>query len=154
MRPEISGFYKGLLYCRGLEQAHEVKRCVDIDLKNTFDDEVICQIKRGCSEFPLKFPAYGKITSIDTTAMDYPIHWKAEEKHFDKNHPVKPKENQMPSISDFCLSDFYIIQKWVDYAKGLDDPYCKIFEDQPIFYKDIYDIAVKRKSKFGKVFKQ
>ena len=61
MRPDIPGFYKGLLYCRGLDQAREVKEFLDIRLKDTFSNKITSQIKRGCSEFPLKFPDYGKI---------------------------------------------------------------------------------------------
>ena len=152
MRPHISGFYKGLFYCRGLDQAREVKNSIDIDLKNMFDGEFKSQIKRGCSEFPLKFPDYGKIINDRSTAMDYPLEWKAEETDFDQNYSMKPKENQVPSLSGFCLSDFYIIQKWIDYAKGLGDPSCEIFENQPIVFKEVYELAILRKSKYGKVF--
>ena len=154
MRPDISGFYKGLLYCRGLQQAREVKKSLDIDLKGIFDGELTSQIKRGCSEFPIKFLDYGKITNDRTTAMNYPIEWKPEEDNFDQNSPITPKENIMPSISGFCLSDFYIIQKWIDYAKGLGDPSCEWFKNQPIVFKEIYDIAALRKAKYGKAFKE
>ena len=152
IRPDISGFYKGLIYCRGLEQAREVKELLDIELQKIFADKVTVQIKRGCSEFPLKFPDYGKITDNGITAMDYPTEWKVLEDQFDQSSPLKPKENIKPSISGFCLSDFYIIQKWIDYAKGLDDPSCKEFDNHPIVFKDIFDIAVLRKARYGKPF--
>ena len=152
IRPDISGFYKGLIYCRGLEQAREVKELLDIELQKIFADKVTVQIKRGCSEFPLKFPDYGKITDNGITAMDYPTEWKVLEDQFDQSSSLKPKENIKPSISGFCLSDFYIIQKWIDYAKGLDDPSCKEFDNHPIVFKDIFDIAVLRKATFGKPF--
>ena len=58
----------------------------------------------------------------------------------------------MPSSQEFCLSDFHIIQKWIDYAKGLDDPAAKWFEDRPVIFKDVFNIATDRKAKFGKVF--
>jgi hypothetical protein len=154
MRPEIPGFYKGLLYCRGLDQAREVKELLDIKLKDIFAGKIISQIKRGCSEFPLKFPDYGKIIDNKITPMDYPTKWKVVEEQFDENSSLKPKENITPSISGFCLSDFYIIQKWIDYAKGLDDPSCKEFEKHPIVFRDVFDIAVLRKAKYGALFKQ
>ena len=154
MRPDISGYYKGLLYCRGLEQARKIKKSLDIYLKNIFNDEITSQIKRGCSEFPIKFPEYGKITNDRTTAMNYPSEWKPLEDNFDQNSPIMPKESIMPSISEFCLSDFYIIQKWIDYAKGLGDPSCELFKSQTIVYKEIYDIAAMRKAKYGKSFKE
>ena len=152
IRPDISGFYKGLIYCRGLEQAREVKELLDIELQKIFADKITVQIKRGCSECPLKFPDYGKITDNGITAMDYPTEWKVLEDQFDQSSPLKPKENIKPSISGFCLSDFYIIQKWIDYAKGLDDPSCKEFDNHPIVFKDIFDIAVLRKARYGKPF--
>ena len=110
MRPESSGFYKGLIYCRGLNQAQEVKNLLDIELKNLFYDKIKSHIKRGCSEFPLKFPNVqfeNKIISIEWQLLPSLIAM------------LFNKENTIPSISEFCLSDFYIIQKWIDYAKGL-----------------------------------
>ena len=144
LRPNIAGSYKGLIYCKGLDQAKRVKVSLDIDLGNTFQDEVISQIKRGCSEFPLRFPEYGKLTS---SSMSYPIEWKPKEDQFDQNNLIKPKENLLPSRTEFCLSDFYIIQKWLDYAKGLGDPSCEAFEDIPIIFHEIYDIALLRKAR-------
>ena len=152
MRPEIPGFYKGLFYCRGLKQARNVKETLDADLNFTFGGQIVSKIKRGCSEFPLKFPDYGKIKNDREVKMDFPIDWKPEEDQFDQDTLIKPKENLIPSRSEFSLSDFYIIQKWIDYSKGLNDPSCEWFEDLPIVFPNVYDIAVGRKTKFGKVF--
>ena len=152
MRPEIPGFYKGLFYCRGLKQARNVKETLDADLNFTFGGQIVSQIKRGCSEYPLKFPDYGKIKNDREVEMDFPIDWKLEEDQFDQDTLIKPKENLIPSRSEFCLSDFYIIQKWIDYSKGLNDPSSEWFEDQPIVFPNVYNIAVNRKTKFGKVF--
>ena len=152
MRPEIPGFYKGLFYCRGLKQARNVKETLDADLNSTFGSQIVSKIKRGCSEFPLKFPDYGKIKNDREVKMDFPIDWKPEEDQFDQDTLIKPKENLIPSRSEFSLSDFYIIQKWIDYSKGLNDPSCEWFKDQPIVFPNVYDIAVGRKTKFGKVF--
>ena len=151
LRPNIAGFYKGLIYCRGLDQAQRVKKLLDINLKNTFHEETLSHIKRGCSEFPLKFPEYGKISSDPAGAMDYPSAWKPTEDQFDQTDFIKPLENITPSISGFCLSDFYIIQKWIDYAKGLEDPSSAVFNDKPIIYPEIYDNAVRRKANLSKL---
>ena len=153
MRPEISGFYKGIFYCRGLKQAWKLKEILNVNLRIIFGGHVVSKIKRGCSEFPLKFPDYSKIQNDKIVTMDFPINWKIEENQFDQDNFIKPKENLIPSQSDFCLSDFYIIQKWIDYARGLGDPSCEWFEDQPIVFKNVYDTAVVRKAKFGKLFK-
>ena len=150
MRPDVSGFYKGLFYCRGLEQAHLLKDRLDNNLKDIFYGPVISQIKRGCSEFPAKFPDYSKINSNNTVAMAYKADWRSVEDQFDKDNSIKAKQNVIPSRAEFCLSDFYVIRKWIDYARGLDDPSCSWFKDEPILFKQVYETAVQRKEKFGK----
>ena len=121
-----------------------MKKTLDIELNRAFDSQIASQIKRGCSEFPFKFPQYGKIENDETVAMDYPFEWKAVEDQFDQDHLIKPKENLTPSLSEFCLSDFYIIQKWIDYAKGIGDRSIESFNDRPIIFKDIYEVAKRR----------
>ena len=71
---------------------------------------------------------------------------------FDKKQALQPRK-VIKSNRGFCLSDYLIIQKWIDYAKGLDDPSSKVFENQPIVFKEVYEIAASRKIKFAKVFK-
>ena len=45
---------------------------------------------------------------------------------------IKPKDNIIASLPEFCLSDFYIIQKWIDYAKGIGDQSSEIFNETKI----------------------
>ena len=104
---------------QGLEQAEAVKASLDIDLNETFGTTTVSKIKRGCSEYPLKFPEYGKITKKPEEMMRFPNRWKKIEEAFDKNELLGPDKTQKNSLSKFCLSDFYIIQKWIDYAKGI-----------------------------------
>ena len=62
-------------------------------------------------------------------------------KKFDQDELIKPKDNIIASLPQFCLSDFYIIQKWIDYAKGIGDQSIEAFNDRPIAFKDIYETA-------------
>ena len=48
LRPNIPGYYKGLIYCYGLDQAKAVKVILDIYLKKVFDEKPRSYIKRGC----------------------------------------------------------------------------------------------------------
>ena len=150
MRPKISGFYKGLVYCRGKEQAQKVKEMLDVNLQYVFGTGVISMVKRGCSEYSLRFPEYGRIKSDTHSNMEHPIHWKTIEDHLENQYQLKLKTYKPPSISDFCLSDFHIIQKWIDYAKGLADPTSKHFEDRPILFDEVYKIAKARRLEFHK----
>jgi tetratricopeptide (TPR) repeat protein len=143
-RPNIPGYYKGLIYCKGLDQAKAVRNALNIELESVFGEMVVSEIKRGCSEYPLRFPAYGKIDENSKNMMKFPNEWKLIEDQFDKNNLIKPKFNKQKSLEGFCLSDFYIIQKWIDYAKGIDDPSIEAFNDRPIIYKNIYEMAKDR----------
>ena len=138
LRPNISGFYKGLIYCNGLNQAEVVKSSLDASLKETFGAKTISIIKRGCSEYPLKFPSYGEISKNQKKIMSFPKEWTLIEKRLDQDELIKPKDNIIASLPMFCLSDFYIIQKWIDYAKGIGDQSIESFNDRPIIFKNIY----------------
>jgi tetratricopeptide (TPR) repeat protein len=138
LRPNISGYYKGLFYCNGLDQAEAVKSSLDASLKETFGAKTISIIKRGCSEYPLKFPSYGEISKNQKKIMSFPKEWTLIEKRLDQDELIKPKDNIIASLPMFCLSDFYIIQKWIDYAKGIGDQSIESFNDRPIIFKNIY----------------
>mgnify|MGYP001421503047 CR=1 FL=1 len=141
LRPNISGTYKGLIYCRGLDQAEVVKTLLDISLKEVFGEKNISKIKRGCSEYPIKFQNYGEIPKNPKDMMKFPKEWRLFEQEFDQNALIEPKETNMASLAEFCLSDFHIIQKWIDYAKGICDQSIEAFNDRPIIFTDIYEKA-------------
>ena len=73
--------------------------------------------------------------------MTFPKRWKLLERQFDQNELIEPDENIKASLSYFCLSDFYIIQKWIDYARGIGDQSIEAFHDMPIKFRDIYEMA-------------
>ena len=83
LRPNISGHYKGLIYCNGLDNAEAVKSSLDISLKETFGEKTISMIKRGCSEYPLKFPSYGEIPN-HKKIMSFPEEWRQLKKNLTK----------------------------------------------------------------------
>ena len=118
-----------------------VKNLLDIDLEKVFSEGIMSKIKRGCSEYPLKFPNYGKIPKNAKKIMSFPKEWKLIEKKFDQNELIEPLDNRMASLPEFCLSDFYVIQKWIDYAKGIGDQSIETFNDQPIIFEEIYKTA-------------
>ena len=104
----------------------------------------LSKIKRGCSEFPLKFPDYGKMPKKRKDMMSFPKEWKVFEQQFDQNELITPRKRKQVSLPQFCLSDFYIIQKWIDYGKGIRDQSIEAFNDRPIIYKDVYEVAKAR----------
>ena len=118
VRPNISGTYKGLIYCQGIDQAHSVKTQLDVQVRD-IGKNLVAKIKKGCSEFPLAFPKYGELAASEEEMWQYPQAWQALEVEFDTESPILPNPNVYSSLKEFCLSDYLIIQKWIDYAKVL-----------------------------------
>jgi len=143
VRPNIPGSYKGLIYCRGMNQAHIVKKQLDVHVKD-IDKNLIAKIKKGCSEFSLAFPKYGEVATSEENAMQYPQEWHALETRFDTENLILPEASVNPSLKEFCLSDYLIILKWIDYAKGIGDPTSELFSSIPIKYEEIWKIAKAR----------
>ena len=146
LRPNIAGNFKGLVYCEGLGQAHTIKDLLDIGLTEVFAGKIKSKIKRGCSEYPLKFPDYGQIPKKSQDLMTCPTEWQLIENQFDQNRLLKPQQTKNISLNKFCLSDFYIIRKWIDYAKGIGDQSVEAFKDLPIIFEDVYELAKMRSS--------
>jgi tetratricopeptide (TPR) repeat protein len=143
VRPNIPGFYKGLVYCRGIDQANSVKEQLNYQIKD-ISKNLIAKIKKGCSEFPLIFPQYSEVGTSEKDMMQYPQEWQALENEFDEEALIKPKICVISSLKEFCLSDYLIIQKWIDYSKGINDPTSELFSNLPIKYHKILEIAKTR----------
>ena len=99
----------------------------------------------------IEYPEYANINGNDNKIMDYPIE-ENEEIEFDQKISYV---NKMICQNHqwVCLEDLYIIQKWIDYGKGIKDKTCKQFENILIIFDNIYKIANNRKKlkKFNSV---
>ena len=144
-RKEISGFYKGLIYCRGTTEATKIKGKIDCLLEE-YSINFQSKIKRGCSEFSLEFPEFEKLPIDDKDPFLYPIQWQSEEHQFNLNYTSKEKKLFTSSPPQFCLSDLLIIKKWIDYARGIDDPSAEFFKDLGQEYSDFFEIGNARKN--------
>ena len=72
------------------------------------------EIKRGCSEFAVKYPNYKDI-SYD---MTYPSEWSNNEEKSDNDNfkdGVPVTRNTHKSLSGLTLSDFLIFNKWLNH---------------------------------------
>lgn len=147
LRSNIQGFYKAFIYCRGEKHAQIVLEQVRkmLDRLNTTST---VKVKRGCSEFSLEHPDFGRADSSDESLMPFPSEWHQMELNFDEKHFYRQKEGLTPSVSTFCLSDLLIVQHWIDYAKGLGDPTAQVFQELPIKYNETYSQAVARSSDY------
>ncbi len=117
-----------------------MKAQLDVQLRE-LDKNLVAKIKRGCSEFPVAFPEYGEVATSEEEMLQYPQAWRALEVEFDIETPTPPKADVSSSLKEFCLSDYLIIQKWIDYAKGIGDPTSELFCDLPVKYDDIMKLG-------------
>jgi tetratricopeptide (TPR) repeat protein len=141
LRPEITGFYKGLIYCSGLKQATLIAAHLDKIIKQNIGPGLPTSVKRGCSEYAISFPNYKEINQSGPKLMNFNKDWKVFEDSHDRKNPTYPKKIIRKSLYGLNLSDVLIIRKWIDYAKGIGDPSADLFNQNTVYYQYIYDQA-------------
>jgi tetratricopeptide (TPR) repeat protein len=148
IRPEISGFYKGLIYCSSLEEAYQISDYLGIVIKENIGLGLNAVVKRGCSEYPISFPDYKVINKSGAQLMNYNEKWKLIEQDHDSTNPIKSNKIITPSLSGLNLHDILIIRNWIDYAKGIGDPSVHLLNQNTLFSPTMYKIAKTRLNKF------
>ena len=156
LRPNISGTYKGLIYCSSMEEVNKILKDITPILKEAINNNVKIIAKRGCSEFANKHKDYKETNKEATNFMKYNNLWEEKEKIIDINEATnkKRKKDFKNSISGLSLSDVLIMNNWLSYAKEIDDStYKNVSED--MFYSDYISKTIspqleKRKNEFLK----
>ena len=121
-RNQVSGLYKGMIYCSSLEEAKKILEELRPILQRNLKFKA--SIKRGCSEFYNSFPSYNIIESDEKNYMTYNQDWEKIE----ENLKIKKNFNTIKlnnSISGLSISDVLIIIQWLNYAKIVGDPTIK-----------------------------
>jgi len=149
LRPEIAGFYKGLIYCSGLKQANQIAEHLDTIVKQSIGPGLTSKVKRGCSEYPISFPSYKEINNSGPQLMNYIEEWRVIEESYDRKKPIQTNEVIRISLSGLNLSDVLIIRNWIDYAKGIEDPSADLLNQNTVYYQDIYNKAKARLDAFN-----
>ena len=142
LRPNIPGKYKGLIYCQSLEEAEEISRNLLFITKNNFNKKIGLNIKRGCSEFSVKFPKYN---NLKKDIMNYDANSKKYEDKFDKeNIELGLNKKTRSTIKGITLYDALVIRNWLAYAKIIGDDTYKLISDK-VFYSKTIEEKVKTK---------
>ena len=153
-RTDISGAYKGYIYCRGFDEADNIKNQLDQILEKTIVKNFIVKVKRGCTEFGMAYPEYKDLEKN----MKYNEEWRSKEKIIDekllkKNH--SPKIILKKNLTGATVRDILIMRNWLSYAKKVGDlSYKKIFEKiiiSPIVEKRLSDQISYRSREFDHV---
>ena len=148
LRPEISGFYKGLIYCSSLEEANQIANYIKILIKDNIGSEMPIIVKRGCSEYSIAFPDYKEINSSGGQLMKYNENWKLIEEDYDLLNSLKSTRVITPTLPGLNLQDILIIRNWIDYAKGIGDSSVHLLKENEIFFQEIYNKAKTRLVKY------
>jgi len=144
MRSEISGFYKGLIYCSSLKEAYQIAGYLEMVVKEKIGSGLPLAVKRGCSEYAIAFPDYKEINKSGAQLMNYNEDWKLIEEDYDSKNAIKSKSTILPSLSCLSLSDVLIIRNWIDYAKGIGDSSAQLLNQNGIVSQRTYEMAKSR----------
>ena len=155
LRPNISGAYKGYIYCSSLNEAYEVQNQVDAILKKKIKASIVISVKRGCSEFGVAYPEYKKINKNENTLMKYNEKWKEKENLTDiyrNEKNILTKKTLQKSLKGVTVSDVLIMRNWLGYAKKIGDlSYKNIINDvtiHPLIEKELSSQLLKRSKEF------
>ena len=148
MRPEISGFYKGYIFCSSVEEAYQIADYLEIFIKENIGSGLHAVVKRGCSEYALSFPDYKVINKSGDQLMNYNEDWKSIEEEDNLLNSLKSNRIIIPTLPGLNLQDILVIRNWIDYAKGIGDASVHLLRQNKIFSQAIYNKAKKRSGKY------
>ena len=123
VRPNMTGTYKGFIYCKSLNEGREILSFVQPIIGKAIDKEIPIFVKRGCSEFPAVYPEYGNIQDNTNQQMSYNEEWREHEAYANKHMrvPSGNTNNFTNDHSGFTLLDVLVMRKWLEYAAKIGD---------------------------------
>ena len=114
LRPNVQGNYKGLVYCRSIEEAENVQKKIIDQIELNFNKKLPIKIKRGCTEYGVEYPQY---KNLDDNIMYYKPDWKNYEILIDNKFPHLTHKKVRPTIKGSTLHDILVIRNWIYFAK-------------------------------------
>ena len=123
-RKEISGNYKGFIYCDSLEEAKNLKLLIDPIILKTIGNNTNIFIKHGCSEFAIEHPNFKELNKNSKNYMNYNLNWKDKEKIIDNKYSYLKKKKISKSNKGIFLNDILIIKNWFTFAKSKNNESC------------------------------
>ena len=156
LRSNVSGAYKGYIYCSGLKEANEIRSQIDIILKKKIKKSISTSVKRGCSEYGISYPQYKKVNKDENKLMKYNKEWKEKENLIDNKRSERnifDKKTLQKSLKGVSVSDVLIMRNWLGYAKKIGDlSYKNIINDvtiHPLIEKELSGQLLKRSKEFS-----
>ena len=116
--------YKGYIYFLSIDDLNKVFKLIVPIVEKNLGTKIKFEAKRGCSEFAIPHPKYKEIKDNADKMMSYPKEWLIAEKKIDskiyKDSKIKIRKKKN-SLKGLTLNDFLIIDKWLSYAKSIND---------------------------------
>lgn len=147
MRKDVPGFYKGLVYTSCHSDAFEIAQKLDSVINTRLGKSLDISVKRGCSEYYSSFPEYKHVSKSGNHRMSYPSSWEVTEEQHDERVRRIPEITQRTFLG-LHLNDVLIIRNWINYAKGLNDPFAESIPDSSMGTDNFYKIAKLRSKHF------
>ncbi len=131
-RKNVSGNYKGYIFCNGLDEAKNIIKIVSREIRNFKVNIKDIKIKHGCTEYYERYPEYKKINLKGEQKFKYTKEWKVKEDLVDSKFFKNNEKSIIPTINQINLSDILIIKNWISYAKLINDETYKEILSQEI----------------------
>ena len=154
LRTDVSGAYKGYIYCRGLDEANKIEAQLKQILEKKIVKNFIIKVKRGCTEFGMAYPEYKDIKKN----MRYNEEWRNKEKIIDEKLLKNDHSTKIiltKNLTGTTMRDILIMRNWLSYAKKVGDlSYKKIFEKiiiSPVIEKRLSTQLLQRSREFDHV---
>lgn len=120
-RKQVSGFYTGLIYCRGIEEGKKILKTVQKIIPEEISKNIPITLKRGCSEYALAYPEFAKIENGES-AMEYLDEWQEYENHADQLDVNSQRSVSSPhNPKTYTPQDAIIMFGWLKYAATIGD---------------------------------
>jgi len=127
-RKQVFGTYKGLIYCRSIEEGKEICELVQKVISAEISEKIPVALKRGCSEYATTYPAYAQIDQ-GSAVMDYKEEWEEIENLADRELVIntQPCMNRKYEPQTYSAADAQAMLGWLKYAATIgDESYLKI----------------------------
>ena len=122
-REDVSGNYKGFIYCSSVEEGENIQNKLKSILIKNLGTDCSISLKRGCSEFALKYPSYKKASVNKNEMMPFDKTWKSLEEIIDNRiwNADSKKGIIHPSVTGPTLRDILVMRSWLLYANKIGD---------------------------------
>lgn len=122
-RKDIDGNYKGFIYCKTVDEAETLKVQIEQLINKSLKINNKTIVKRGCSEFTLKYPDYKITDSKSKSFFKYNDEWQKKENIINEFYPknISGELNPHDTLKGNSLNDMIIIKNWINYAESKKD---------------------------------